>query len=290
MRRESVGEPRGTVARELQLAPVQVCPICRDPKFSELALRDIQAKQRFGRFGRAAVAIRTEWASDICPNCGSRLVRECPADVCNAPILSADDSHCRSCGRPYSWIQGRDWRKHAARIGRAGRTELWALVGDITTIAVDAIVIGEDVRGRMVGEVGRAVLSAGGAQIERDSTALGPFELGQSWQTAAGSLPADRVIHVAVMTTEPEPDTDEETISKATRNALALAEELSIRSIALPAIGTGYASFPIEQAGTLMGAAVEKHVGNGESKLRDVVFVLYGAEDYTLFITGLRAR
>lgn len=273
---------------DLQLIPVQVCPWCRDPGFTEAAVRDIRAVRRFTGLGRVRLVVRQDWISVVCPQCGRRLEQACPDDMCAAPIISAADSHCRRCGRPYPWIQGRDWRDHAEHIGRIANVDLWALNGDITTIVVDAVVVGDDVEGRTVGLAGQAVVRAGGAQIQRESVVRTPGEPGSSWVTSGGSLPCEHVVHVAVMSADGR--TEPEWIRTATRQALITADQLNVHSLGLSALGTGRARLPAESSGAQMGSAVVSYFEKAPaSRLRDVVFVLYGEEVFDLFVGGVRA-
>jgi O-acetyl-ADP-ribose deacetylase (regulator of RNase III) len=286
--RTAVRRTHGPSPVDLQLIPVQVCPWCRDPGFTEAAVRDIRAVRRFTGLGRVRLVVRQDWISVVCPQCGRRLEQACPDDMCAAPIISAADSHCRRCGRPYPWIQGRDWRDHAEHIGRIANVDLWALNGDITTIVVDAVVVGDDLEGRMVGLVGQAVVRAGGAQIQQESVDKRQGGPGSSWVTSGGSLPCDHVVHVAVMSADGH--TEPEWIRTATQQALITADQLNIQSLGLSALGAGRARLPADISGSEMGSAVVSYFERvPASRLRDLVFVLYGEEVFDLFVAGVRA-
>jgi O-acetyl-ADP-ribose deacetylase (regulator of RNase III) len=75
----------------------------------------------------------------------------------------------------------------------------------------------------------------------------------------------------------------------ATRNALALAEELNVRSLGLPAIGAGTGRLALATSAKQMATAVRDHFDiTATSKLRQVVFVLYGESHKEDFLAGAR--
>ncbi len=105
--------------------------------------------------------------------------------------------------------------------------------------------------------------------------------------TGAGRLRARVVIHAAVMATDLV--TDANKIRSATENSLLRAEELSLKSIAFPALGTGVGGFPYSEVAEIMINAVSEHLA-GQSGLEEVLFVLYGDEAYRAFQEELGER
>jgi O-acetyl-ADP-ribose deacetylase (regulator of RNase III) len=105
--------------------------------------------------------------------------------------------------------------------------------------------------------------------------------VGESVVTSAGKLKARYVIHSAAM--GPDLVTDSAKIRKATETALHRAREKNLRSIALPALGTGVGAFPLQDAARIMAQAVRDHCLKGTS-LRKVVFAVLGqaaCEEFT---------
>ncbi len=80
----------------------------------------------------------------------------------------------------------------------------------------------------------------------------------------------------------PDLVTDEEKIRAATKNSLLRAEELGLKSIAFPALGTGVGRIPYSKAARIMAEEVREDLA-GETSLEEVVFVLYGEEAYQAF-------
>ena len=152
--------------------------------------------------------------------------------------------------------------------------------GDITREKAEAIVNAANSSLWMGGGVAGAIRRAGGREIEEEVVKKGPIPVGEAVVTGAGKLPCKYVIHAAVMGLDLV--TDEEKIRTATKNSLLRAEELGLKSIAFPALGTGVGRFPYSKAAEVMIREVQKRLA-GESSLEEVVFVLYGEEAYRAF-------
>ena len=153
--------------------------------------------------------------------------------------------------------------------------------GDITEQTTDAIVNAANDRFWMGAGVAGAILTRGGEEIEAEAVAQGPVEPGQCVITGAGRLQAKYVIHAAVMGQDLL--TSAEIIETATRNALLLADENSLESIALPAFGTGVGGFPVDECAKIMVDAVHAHQAHS---LRLVRFVLFGERAYRAFVAA----
>jgi len=160
--------------------------------------------------------------------------------------------------------------------------ELEVVEGNIATLEVDAIANAANDRLWMGAGVAGAIKGAGGDEIEREAVAKGPIEIGDAVATGAGSLPAEHVIHGAVMGQDLR--TDSELVRKTTRRTLEVAEELGARSVALPAFGTGVGGFPLEECAAIMVDVVRSHE---PGSLERVVFAVYGDEAEDAFRTAL---
>ncbi|MBN1462037.1 MAG: macro domain-containing protein, partial [Armatimonadetes bacterium] len=94
------------------------------------------------------------------------------------------------------------------------------------------------------------------------------------------ALDAKYVIHAAVMGADLT--TDAKIIARVTRSALKLADELSLRSIAFPALGTGVGGFDMRECAQITRQAVLEHIAGGTG-LTLVEFVLFGEQPYKEF-------
>ncbi len=152
--------------------------------------------------------------------------------------------------------------------------------GDITQITVDAVVNAANNRLWMGGGVAGALKRAGGPEVEAEALSKGPIPVGEAAVTSAGRLPSRYVIHAAVMGQDLR--TDAEKIRQATRNSLLRADELSVKTIAFPALGTGVGGFPLGECARIMINEVIRHTAGG-SGLERVVFVLFDGLAYQAF-------
>ncbi len=152
--------------------------------------------------------------------------------------------------------------------------------GDITRLAADAIVNAANNRMLMGGGVAGAIKRVGGKAIEDEAVKKAPVPIGEALVTRAGNLNAKYVIHAAVMGMDFL--TDGEIIQSATRNSLIRADELGIKNIAFPALGTGVGGFPMDECARIMLKEV-KDYGTEKTGLEKVIFVLYDEAAYKTF-------
>ena len=117
--------------------------------------------------------------------------------------------------------------------------------GDITTVSADALVNAANNHLWMGAGVAGAIKKAGGREIEEEAVKKGPIPVGEVVVTGAGRLPVKYIIHAAVMGQDLQ--TGAEIIEQATRNSLRKADELGLKSIAFPALGTGVGGFSLEE-------------------------------------------
>lgn len=113
----------------------------------------------------------------------------------------------------------------------------------------------------MGGGVAGAIKRAGGQEIEDEAVSKGPIKIGEAVETTAGKLKARYVIHSPTM--ELDFKTNEEKIRLAMKAALKKAEELGIKSIAFPALGTGVGGFSKSEAARIMVEEIKNSVDAG---------------------------
>ena len=153
--------------------------------------------------------------------------------------------------------------------------------GDITEQETDAIVNAANNELWMGAGVAGAIKRKGGVEIEREAIAKGPIPIGEAVATTAGSLKAKYVIHAAGMGTDLR--TNSAKIKHTTRNSLRRADELKLKSISFPAIGTGVGGFPVSRAAQVMFEAVKEHSQEEDTSLKTVIFVLFDQATYDAF-------
>jgi len=166
--------------------------------------------------------------------------------------------------------------------------EIRCVQGDIAQQEADAIVNAANNHLWMGAGVAGAIKRAGGREIEAEAVAKGPIAIGEAAVTGAGRLKARYVIHAAVMGQDLR--TDAEKIRRSTEATLRRADELGLKRIAFPALGTGVGGFSLEECARIMLDAVEAHAAAGTTSLEQVTFVLYDAPALQAFQRVWRAR
>ena len=167
------------------------------------------------------------------------------------------------------------------------RERVFQLVeGDITRQTVDAVVNAANAQLQHGGGVARVIARAGGPVIQQESRGWveehGPISHQQPAFTSAGDLPASYVIHAAGPVWG-SGDEDQKLKTTVT-SALELADELGVKSLALPAISTGIYGFPKIRAARVMFEAVENYLRREDGTgLQEVRLVLYGEEAVKAF-------
>jgi O-acetyl-ADP-ribose deacetylase (regulator of RNase III) len=162
--------------------------------------------------------------------------------------------------------------------------EIALVRGDIAAQDTDAIVNAANNALWMGAGVAGAIKRAGGQEIEREAVAKGPIPIGEAAVTGAGRLKARYVIHAAVMGQDLRTDADK--IRQATENSLLRADDLGLKSIAFPALGTGVGGFHLGECARIMSDVVREHTGGS---LERVLFVLYDEPAYRAFEEALGA-
>lgn len=148
--------------------------------------------------------------------------------------------------------------------------------GDITQMAVDAIVNAANNSLRGGGGVDGAIHRAAGAELLEACILLGGCQTGEAKITMGVRLPARYVIHTVGPVWRGGSHKEAELLASCYRNSLLLAEEYELISIAFPAISCGVYGFPIKKACTIAYQTVLDHLQSG-SKLQ-VSFVCFNQE------------
>lgn len=155
------------------------------------------------------------------------------------------------------------------------RLELVA--GDITKQDdVDAIINAANAQLRIGGGVAGAIHRAAGPALEDETRPLAPIRPGQAVITSGHDLPNPHVIHcLGPVYGRDEPS--DELLASCYREALRLAEERGLGSVAFPALSTGAFGYPMDEAARVAITTVLDGIPGLESVTR-IRFVLYDDE------------
>ncbi len=148
------------------------------------------------------------------------------------------------------------------------------VTGDIAAQSdIEAVVNAANAQLRSGGGVAGALHCAAGPGLAAEGRPLAPIKPGEAVITGGHNLPNSYVIHClgpVYGVDKPE----QELLAACYRNALRLAEEKGITSIAFPSISTGAFGYPLEQAAEIALRTVAE-TAPALLKVKLVRFVLY---------------
>jgi O-acetyl-ADP-ribose deacetylase (regulator of RNase III) len=151
--------------------------------------------------------------------------------------------------------------------------------GDITAMAVDAIVNAANGALAGGGGVDGAIHRAAGPGLKAASLAQAPCPSGEARITPGFRLPARFVVHTVGPVWSGGGHEEAALLARCYRRSLDLAAEAGARSIAFPAISTGVYGYPREAAARVAVDAVRGWVAAHPDAFDRVVLVAFSAED-----------
>jgi len=164
-----------------------------------------------------------------------------------------------------------------------------SILGDITTLNVDAIVNAANSSLMGGGGVDGAIHNAAGPKLLDECIKIAksrlpnePCPAGEAVITGAGELPAKYVIHTVGPVWRGGNKGEPELLASCYRKSLLLAQENNIESIAFPNISTGIFGYPKDKAAIVAVDTVRETLKETPG-IKKVIFVCFDKENYSLY-------
>jgi O-acetyl-ADP-ribose deacetylase (regulator of RNase III) len=158
--------------------------------------------------------------------------------------------------------------------------------GDLVDQEVDAIVNAANAQLILGAGVAGAIRRRGGPSIQDECTAHGPVAVGDAAITGAGELRARFVIHAASMSLGRPTTAD--SLRSSMDATFHLAQINAVQTIAVPAVGTGIAGFPLDECARIMAGCLGRAIAAGWEP-QEVRFVLFDESALHAFAVAFHA-
>ncbi len=153
-------------------------------------------------------------------------------------------------------------------------TLIEVIKGDITLLHVDAIVNAANKSLLGGGGVDGAIHRAAGPELLQACIPLNGCLTGEAKITPGFNLPAHYVIHTVGPVYRDGKHGEPELLKNCYQNALQLAVNNNIRTIAFPAISTGVYGYPQEKAAAIAVETVRSFI-SADHSLKKVIFAVF---------------
>jgi O-acetyl-ADP-ribose deacetylase (regulator of RNase III) len=155
------------------------------------------------------------------------------------------------------------------------------ILGDITTLKVDAIVNAANKTLLGGGGVDGAIHRAAGPELLAECRTLHGCEIGNSKITDAYNLPCKKVIHTVGPIWLSGKFHEQEKLASCYHTAIELAKEYELKSIAFPCISTGVYRFPKVEAAKIALNTLNEEISNGF--IGDITICCFDAESKSIY-------
>lgn len=165
---------------------------------------------------------------------------------------------------------------------KINNTNIEIIKGDITNqVGITAIVNAANAALETGGGVAGAIHRKAGPGLAEECRPFAPIKPGEAVISGAHQLPNNYVIHCLGPVYGADKPEDK-LLANCYRNALRIAEEHKIESIAFPAISTGAFGYPLEEATEILTDVLEKLTPELQH-IKTIRFVLFSEKDLNVY-------
>lgn len=169
----------------------------------------------------------------------------------------------------------------------AGGAHIDLLIGDITTLDVDAIVNAANRTLLGGGGVSGAIFRAAGPELKTECETLGGCDTGSAKITGGYRLKARHVIHAVGPIWGGGQHDEDALLASCYRASLELAAQNGLTSIAFPAISTGIYGFPPQRAARIACGTIVSELSAKPSSITRVELCCFIAQSAQCHVEAL---
>lgn len=158
--------------------------------------------------------------------------------------------------------------------------------GSITKVRADAIVNSTN---RMLikgGGLDWAVHDAAGEELQNEIINYAPCEDGEVVVSKGYNLPCTYVLHTVTPVWSNGFKSSTDGLRACYQNIFKAADELGIRSLAIPAIGTGVHETPLDVSAMIACEEFAAHFENYDGSIEEVIFVLFSSSSLNTYCSA----
>jgi O-acetyl-ADP-ribose deacetylase len=155
--------------------------------------------------------------------------------------------------------------------------------GNITQLAVDAIVNAANTSLLGGGGVDGAIHRAAGPDLVHECRLLGGCKPGQAKLTKGYRLPAKHIIHTVGPVWRGGTNGEPEILANCYHNSLEVAQRVGLRTIGFSAISTGIYGYPVTEAARVAVSTISSFVKGSTEQFEKIVLVCFDQKVETAY-------